>query len=75
MTEVKEKIKKTVLESRLYKDFSHLTIELLKKQNARAEAIERANEIIQSEVEELATELTDQFFHLMLKFMVKKSST
>ncbi|GBD38150.1 hypothetical protein HRbin37_00395 [bacterium HR37] len=75
MTEVKEKIKKTVLESRLYKDFSHLTVELLKKQNARAEAIERANEIIQGEVEELVTELTDQFFHLMLKFMVKKSNT
>jgi phosphoribosyl-ATP pyrophosphohydrolase len=75
MTEVKEKIKKTVLESRLYKDFSHLTVELLKKQNAKAEAIERANEIIQGEVEELVTELTDQFFHLMLKFMVKKSNT
>jgi lipopolysaccharide biosynthesis regulator YciM len=56
MSDIKGRIKQTVRESRLYKDFSTLTNELLKNQSA--EAVKRANEIIEDEVEELAEQVS-----------------
>jgi hypothetical protein len=56
MSDIKDKIRQTVLESRLYKDFSSLTNELLKNQGA--ERIEFANKIIQDEVEELTEQVS-----------------
>ena len=58
MSDIKGKIKRTVLESRLYRDFSNLANELLKKQNASAEVLERANRIIEDEIEELAEQVS-----------------
>lgn len=57
MSDMKYKIKQTVLESRLYKDFSNLANGILKKQDASVEALERANKIIEDEVEELAEQV------------------
>ncbi len=54
MSDMKDKIRQIVLESRLYKDFSGLTNGILKNQDAAAEALERANKIIEDEAEELA---------------------
>ncbi len=56
MADIKTKIRETVIESRLYKDFSNLTNELLKNQTV--EAIEFANKIISDEVEELAEQIS-----------------
>lgn len=58
MSDIKDKIKSTVLESRLCRDFSTLATELLKKQNARADAFESTNKIINEEVEELAQQIS-----------------
>jgi len=59
MSDIKDKIKQTVLESRLSRDFSNLANELLKKQNASAEVLERANRIIEDEIiEELAEQVS-----------------
>ena len=52
MSDIKDRIRETVLKSRLLKDFSSLTNELLKNQTV--EAIEFANKIISDEVEELS---------------------
>ncbi|MBI2485949.1 MAG: hypothetical protein HYW01_03145 [Deltaproteobacteria bacterium] len=57
MSDMKDKIRQTVLGSRLYKDFSDLTNGILKKQDASVEALERANKIIEDEVEELAEQV------------------
>ena len=57
MGDMKDKIKQTVLESRLYNDFSNLANGLLKKQEASVEALERANKIIEDEAEELAEQV------------------
>lgn len=55
---MKDKIKQTVLESRLYNDFSNLANGLLNKQDVSVEALERANKIIEDEVEELAEQVS-----------------
>jgi peptidoglycan hydrolase CwlO-like protein len=57
MSDMKDKIKRLLLESKLYKDFSNLTNGILKKQDASVEALERANKIIEDEVEELAEQV------------------
>lgn len=57
MSDVKDRIRQTVLESRLYKDFSNLTNEIMKKQDAGVEALERANKIMEAEAEELAEQV------------------
>ncbi len=56
MTDIRNKIREIVIESRLYKDFSTLTNQLLKNQNV--EAIDFANKIISDEVEELAEQIS-----------------
>ncbi len=56
MSDIKDRIRETVLKSRLLKDFSSLTNELLKNQTV--EAIEFANKIISDEVEELAEQIS-----------------
>ncbi len=56
MSDIKDRIRETVLKSRLLKDFSSLTNELLKNQTV--EAIEFANKIISNEVEELAEQIS-----------------
>lgn len=56
MTDIRNKIREIVIESRLYKDFSSLTNQLLKNQNV--EAIDFANKIISDEVEELAEQIS-----------------
>jgi hypothetical protein len=48
---IKDRVRNTVLRSRLHRDFLELTNELLKNQTS--EAIEFANKIITEEVEEL----------------------
>ncbi|MGH7908728.1 MAG: hypothetical protein ACRENW_02635 [Thermodesulfobacteriota bacterium] len=52
MSDIKDRIRGTVLKSRLHKDFSIPTNEQLKNQTV--EAIEFANKIISDEVVELA---------------------
>jgi len=56
MSDIKDRIRETVLKSRLHKDFSSLTNELLKNQTV--EAIEFANKIISDEVEELDEQIS-----------------
>ncbi|MGH7801467.1 MAG: hypothetical protein ACREOW_12735 [Thermodesulfobacteriota bacterium] len=56
MSDIKDRIRETVLKSRLHKDFSSLTNGLLKNQTV--EAIEFANKIISDEVEELAEQIS-----------------
>ena len=55
MSSVKDKIRFVVTGSRLYKDFSNLTDQLLRNQSD--EAVESANKIIEGQVEELVEEL------------------
>lgn len=55
MSDIKDKIRFVVRGSRLYKDFSNLTDQLLKNQSD--EAVESANKIIEGQVEELVEEL------------------
>ncbi|HEX3036717.1 MAG TPA: hypothetical protein VHT73_16625 [Thermodesulfobacteriota bacterium] len=55
MGNIKDKIRFVVRGSRLYKDFSNLTDQLLKNQSD--EAVESANKIIEGQVEELVEEL------------------
>ena len=56
MSDIKDRIRETVLKSRLHKDFSIPTNELLKNQTF--EAIEFANKIISDEVEELSEQIS-----------------
>lgn len=56
MSDIRDRIRETVLKSRLHKDFSNLTNELLKNQTVKA--IEFANKIISDEVEELAEQIS-----------------
>ncbi len=56
MGDIKDKIRFVVRGSRLYKDFSNLTDQLLKNQSA--EAVESASNIIEGQVEELVEELS-----------------
>ncbi len=53
---IKGRIRETLLQSRLHKDFLTLTNELFKDQ--ALQAIEVANNIISDEVEELAQEIS-----------------
>ncbi|HEY7535669.1 MAG TPA: hypothetical protein VH878_06950 [Thermodesulfobacteriota bacterium] len=53
---IKDRVRDTVLRSRLHRDFLELTNELLKNQTS--EAIEFANKIITEEVEELTQEIS-----------------
>lgn len=55
MSDIKDRIRETVLKSRLHKDFSSLTNELLKNQTVEAL---KANKIISDEVEELAEQIS-----------------
>jgi hypothetical protein len=57
MHDMKDRIRQTLLQSRLYKDFSTLTNEIMKKEDAGIEALERANYIMEDEAEELAEQL------------------
>lgn len=56
MSNIRDRIREAVLKSRLHKDFSNITNELLKNQTV--EAIEFANKIISDEVEELAEQIS-----------------
>jgi hypothetical protein len=56
VTDIKDRIRETLSQSRLHKDFLTLTNELLK--NRTLESVELANKIISDEVEGLAQEIS-----------------
>lgn len=58
MSDIKDKIRQTVFSSRLYRNLSNTTNGFLRKQNADAEVLERANRIIEDEVEELVEQIS-----------------
>ena len=57
MSDMRDRIRQTVLDSRLYKDFSNLTNEIMKKQAAGVAPVERAINIMEDEAEELVEQL------------------